>query len=102
MKYSEIEKRAGGLASILICAAFAAAALWLFLHYGLSIILPFAIGWAIALVISPVAKKLAGKRSGTKKFLSVLFLVLLIAAVCLVIFMKPSGLSNVSATNRRE
>lgn len=87
MKYSEIEKRAGGLASILICAAFAAVALWLFLRYGLSIILPFAIGWAIALVISPVAKKLAGKRSRTKKFLSVLFLVLLIAAVCLVIFL---------------
>lgn len=87
MKYSEIEKRAVGLAAILVCAASAAALLWLFLRYGLSVILPFAISWAIALVISPVAKKLAGKRGRAKKFLSVFFLVLLIAVICLVIFL---------------
>lgn len=76
--------RAGYFAHLLICIGGTAVLLYVFLRYGLKIILPFAIGWAVALLISPVAKKLAGKSQKGERIWSV---VLLTALLSLLIFL---------------
>ena len=58
--------------------------LYVFLRFGLKVILPFAIGWAVALLISPVAKKLAGKSGRGERVWSV---ILLLALLSLIIFL---------------
>lgn len=83
MKYSEIEKRAVGLASIFVCAAFIMLTLFLLVKYGLAVFLPFLIAWTIALAVAPLSEKLSAGRKRTKKILSVLLFTLIAALVIL-------------------
>ncbi len=86
MKYERLEKRATGLAAILICISFGVLAIYLFFKYGFSILLPFFIGWSVAMAISPLAGKLAGKEEKPQRIISVmLFIALVLAAVLLII-----------------
>ncbi len=86
MKYERLEKRATGFAAILICISFGVLAIYLFLKYGFSILLPFFIGWSVAMVISPLAKKLSGEDEKRQKIISVmLFISLVLVAVLLII-----------------
>ncbi len=86
MKYESIEKRATGLAAILICISFGVLALYLFFKYGFSILLPFFIGWAVAMAILPLAGKLSGKDEKRQRIISVmLFIFLILAAILLII-----------------
>ncbi len=80
MKYEQIEKRAVGLASILICVFLGVFAFYLFLKFGLPILLPFIIGWLLAAFILPVAKRLSGKNEKRRRFISVFILLLFLAA----------------------
>ena len=77
-------ERAGYFAHLLLCIGGGAVLLYVFLKFGVKIILPFAIGWAVALLISPVAKKLAGKSKRGERIWSV---VLLLALLSLIIFL---------------
>ena len=72
------------MAHLLICIGGGAVLLYVFLRFGLKVILPFAIGWAVALLISPVAKKLAGKSGRGERVWSV---ILLLALLSLIIFL---------------
>lgn len=86
MKYERIEKRATGLAAIFICISFGVLALFLFFKYGFSILLPFFIGWAVAMAILPISKKLSGGEGKRQRVLSVmLFIALVLLAVLLII-----------------
>ncbi len=76
--------RAGYFAHLLICIGGTAVLFYVFLRFGLKIVLPFVIGWAVALLISPVAKKLAGKSTKGERIWSV---VLLVALLSLLIFL---------------
>lgn len=86
MKYERLEKRATGLAAILICISFGVLGIYLFFKYGFSILLPFFIGWAVAMAIAPLAGKLSGKDEKRQRIISVmLFLFLVLVAVLLII-----------------
>ncbi len=77
-------ERAAYLAHLLICIGGGAVLFYVFVRFGLNIVLPFGIGWAVALMISPVAKRLAGKRGRGERLWSA---VLLIALLSLLIFL---------------
>ncbi len=81
-------------ASLFICIAFGAAGIYLFLKYGLSVILPIVIGWAVAMVISPLAQKLSGKNESRKKAISVILFVILIFFVVLFIVFAINRLAS--------
>lgn len=81
MKYETFERRAIGIAAILVCIFLGIAFLYFFFKYGLSILLPFLIGWLVALAIVPLAKKLAGKGEKRSKAVSVILLLLLLSLV---------------------
>lgn len=83
-KYTRVEY----LAHLFICIGGGAVLLYVFLRFGVKIILPFLIGWAVALIISPVAKKLAGKNERAERVWSV---VLLLALLLLLILLIVTG-----------
>lgn len=86
MKYERLEKRAVGLASIFICISFGVLSVYLFLKYGFSILLPFFIGWAVAMAIAPLAKKLSAKDEKRQRIISVmLFIALVLVAIMLIV-----------------
>ncbi|MEE0968809.1 MAG: sporulation integral membrane protein YtvI [Clostridia bacterium] len=89
MKYETFEKRAVGIAAILICIFLGLCALYLFFKFGFSIILPFLIGWLIALAIVPLSKKLVRKGERRQKAVSV---ILLIGFLALALFLISLGL----------
>lgn len=82
------EKKAAGtvgLASLLICVLICAFALWLFFKYGLAVIMPFLIGWGIALLIVPIARRMAGKKKKLVKTFSVILLVVLLTLIIVLV-----------------
>lgn len=74
-----------GLASVLICVSFLLAALYFFIKYGFSIILPFLIGWSVAMAIVPLSRRLAGKDEKRQRAASVILFVVLILLVVLLL-----------------
>ena len=70
---------------MLICLLGLALALWAFFKYGLAVLMPFLIGWGIALLIVPVAKKMSGRKKGLSKFFSVCLLFILIGLIVLLV-----------------
>lgn len=85
MKYDKLEQRAVGLAAVFVCIAFSLVALFLFIKYGLSILLPFLIGWSVAMAIVPISRKLAGKNEKRQKAVAVMLFIGLILLVVLII-----------------
>ena len=59
-------------------------AVYLFFKYGLELLLPFLIAWMIAMAISPLAKRLAGKGKRGKA-VSVILLFLLLSLIVLIL-----------------
>ena len=85
LKYETFEKRALGIAAILICIFFGLAAIYFFFKYGFAIFLPFLIGWSVSLVIVPLAKRLSGKNEGRGKAVSVILFLILISLVVVLL-----------------
>ena len=85
-------ERAGYFAHLLICIGGTAVLFYVFLRFGLKVILPFAIGWAVALLISPVAKRLSGKSSKGERILSVVLLMVLLSLIIFLIFIASNRL----------
>jgi len=73
-------------AKILAIAGLVIAGLFIFFNYLLFLFLPFLIAWFIAFMIQPVVRFLNNKLKLPKKLVSVLFLLILFAAVGLIIF----------------
>lgn len=92
LKYEKIEKYSIGTAAILICVTFGGVALYLLFKFGFSIFLPFLIGWAVALMIAPLARKLAGKNERKQKAVSVIFFVILIILLVWILSLAFSRL----------
>ncbi len=85
-------QRAAYLAHLLICIGGGAVLFYVFLRFGLKIILPFIIGWSVALLISPVAKRMAGKSERGERIWSAVLLVLLLSLLILLISLGTSRL----------
>ena len=85
-------ERAGYFAHLLICIGGTAVLFYVFLRFGVKVILPFAIGWAVALFISPVAKKLAGTSERGERIWSVVLLVALLSLLIFLIVMASNRL----------
>ncbi len=69
-------------ADIVICAAGALAAFYLFFKYALGAILPFLLAYLFALIISPIAQKISKKSGASEKLISgflVIFIFLVIS-----------------------
>ena len=85
LKYEIFERRAIGVAAILICIFFGFATVYFFFKYGFEILLPFLIAWGVALTIAPLAKKLVGKKEKWSRVVSVILLFLLLSFVVLLL-----------------
>lgn len=93
MKKSARIERLGGLgmgeirwerlASIVICVAAGGVALWYGGKLLLSLLLPFLLGWCVALCITPIALRLSSRLHVSQKLCSVLLLVLFLSAILL-------------------
>ncbi len=75
----------GRAAAILICLAFAASAVYLFLKYLLSILLPFAVGALIAAAVSPLAKKISEHSKISHRAANAILVFLLLVTVFLCV-----------------
>ncbi|MBQ8005119.1 MAG: sporulation integral membrane protein YtvI, partial [Clostridia bacterium] len=87
MKYDTFERRVVGAASILICLIFGAVVLYFFIRYGLAVLLPFLIGWLLASLIVPLAKKISGGSKKKSKAASVIILLLFLILTALLLIL---------------
>lgn len=81
-----------GTASFLFCLLFAVAAAYLTVRYALVVVLPFVIAWGLALVIDPIASRLARRLKLQKKPVSAFLTAILIALVLLILMWTVSRL----------
>lgn len=74
-------------AAVVICAAGALGLGWLILRYGLPLLLPFLIGWGIALGVVPLGARMAERTHLSRRLCGgvILTLVLLLVALLLIL-----------------
>lgn len=73
------------IAAITVTVAIALGFLWLFLRYGLGIVMPFFLAWVLSLCLTPIAERIAVRTRFPKKLCAVILLFLAVAVLCTVI-----------------
>lgn len=74
-------RRAAGV----VCGAGALLFGWLFLRYGLPLLAPFLIGWAVALGVAPLGDRLAARTRFSRRLCGALILTLVLVLVALLL-----------------
>lgn len=90
MKYFEVKN--AGIACTVISVAGIAVGGYFFFRYGLALILPFLIGWGVALIISPIARRLSLKTKTARKFWSFFLMLLLLGLIVLLLVLAVNRL----------
>lgn len=83
---SNLKNKIFKIARLLLIAGLIIAALFIFFNYMISWFLPFIIAWVIALMIQPVVDFLNSKLKLPRKLATVIFLLIVFAALGIVIF----------------
>lgn len=82
----------GRTAAVLICLTFGAAAVYLFLKYLLSILLPFAVAALVAAAVYPLAKKISEHSRIPRRVAAAALVLLLLVAVSLILWLAAKRL----------